>query len=70
MKLKKEHVLLEMKYQELELASEDVGSSGHANAREVTKLNASTSCNDLIKNLRSCTMLKILHPLPRLTMIG
>jgi hypothetical protein len=30
MKLKKEHVLLEMKYQELELASEDIGSSGHA----------------------------------------
>jgi hypothetical protein len=28
MKLKKEHVLLEMKYQELELASEDIGSVG------------------------------------------
>jgi hypothetical protein len=42
MKLNKEHVLLEMKYQELELASEDIGSSGHANAREVTKANAST----------------------------
>jgi hypothetical protein len=48
MRLKKEHVLLEMKYQELELASEDIGSSGHANAREVTKINASTSCDDLI----------------------
>jgi hypothetical protein len=42
MKLKKEHVLLEMKYQELELASEDIDSSGDANAREVTKVNAST----------------------------
>jgi hypothetical protein len=48
MKLKKEHVLLEKKYQELELASEDISSSGHANAREVTKTNASTSCDDLI----------------------
>jgi hypothetical protein len=48
MKLKKEHVLLEMKYQELELASEDIGSSGHTNAREVTKTNASTSCDDII----------------------
>jgi hypothetical protein len=37
MKLKKEHVLLEMKYQELELASEDIGSSGNANARESLK---------------------------------
>jgi hypothetical protein len=49
MKLKKKHVLLEMKYQDLELASEDIGSSGHANAREVTKTNASTSCDDLIE---------------------
>jgi hypothetical protein len=49
MKLKKEHVILEMKYQELELAHEDIGSSGHANAREVTKTNASTSCDDLIE---------------------
>jgi hypothetical protein len=48
-KLKKEHVILEMKYQELELAYEDIGSSGHANAREVTKINASTSCDDLIE---------------------
>jgi hypothetical protein len=48
MKLMKEHVILEMKYQELELAQEDIGSSGHANAREVTKTNASTSCDDLI----------------------
>jgi predicted RNase H-like nuclease (RuvC/YqgF family) len=49
MKLKKEHVILEMKYQELELAHEDIGSSGHANAREVIKTNASTSCDDLIE---------------------
>jgi hypothetical protein len=64
MKLKKEYVLLEMKYQELELASEDIGSSGHANAREVTKANASTSCDDLIEepkvllnveNIASCS---------------
>jgi hypothetical protein len=48
MKLKKEHVILEMKYQELELANVDIGSSGHASAREVTKTNASTSCDDLI----------------------
>jgi hypothetical protein len=48
MKLKKEHVILEMKYQEPELVSEDIGSSGHANAREVTKTNSSTSCDDLI----------------------
>jgi hypothetical protein len=38
-----------MKYQELELASEDIDSSGHANAREVTKANASISCDDLIE---------------------
>jgi hypothetical protein len=38
-----------MKYQELEIASEDIGSSGHANAREVTKINASTSCDNLIE---------------------
>jgi hypothetical protein len=31
MKLKKEHVIIEMKYKELELAYEDIGSSGHAN---------------------------------------
>jgi hypothetical protein len=49
MKLKKEHVILEMKYQEVELAHEDIGSSGHANAREVTKTNAFTSCDDLIE---------------------
>jgi predicted RNase H-like nuclease (RuvC/YqgF family) len=49
MKLKKEHVILEMKYQELELANEDIRSSGHENAREVTKTNASTSCDDLIE---------------------
>jgi hypothetical protein len=49
MKLKKEHVLLEMKYQELELTSEDIGSSGHANTRELTEVNASTSCDDLIE---------------------
>jgi hypothetical protein len=49
MKFKKEHVILEMKYQELELAHENIGSSGHANAREVTKINASTSCDDLIE---------------------
>jgi hypothetical protein len=48
MKLKKEHVILKMKYQDLELANEDIGSSGHANAREVTKTNASTSCDDLV----------------------
>jgi DNA repair exonuclease SbcCD ATPase subunit len=48
-KLKKEHVILEMKCQELELAHEDIGSSGYANAREVTKTNASTSCDDLIE---------------------
>jgi hypothetical protein len=40
MKLKKEHVILEMKYQEVEHSNEDIGSSGHANAREVTKTNA------------------------------
>jgi hypothetical protein len=49
MKLKKEHVILDMKYQELELAYEDIGSSRHANAREVTKTNVSTSCDDLIE---------------------
>jgi hypothetical protein len=49
MKLKKKHVPLEMKYQKLELASEDIGSSGHANAREVTKDNSSTSCDDIIE---------------------
>jgi hypothetical protein len=38
-----------MKYQKLELASEDIDSSGHANARDVTKVNASTSCDDLIE---------------------
>jgi hypothetical protein len=48
MELKKEHVILEMKYQELELSNKDIVSSGHANAREVTKTNASTSCDDLI----------------------
>jgi hypothetical protein len=47
--LKKEHVILEMKYQELELAYEAIGSSGHENAREVTKTNVSTSCNDLVE---------------------
>jgi hypothetical protein len=70
MKLKKEHVLLEMKYQELELASEDIGSSGHANAREVTKVNASTSCDDLIEEPKVLLNVKILHLPPRLTMIG
>jgi hypothetical protein len=47
--LKKEHVILEMKYQELELAYEAISSSGHENAREVTKTNVSTSCDDLIE---------------------
>jgi hypothetical protein len=47
--LKKEHVLLEMKYQELELAYEAIGSSRHEDAREVTKTNASTSCDDLVE---------------------
>jgi hypothetical protein len=46
---KKKHVILEMKYQELELAYEAIGSSGHENAREVTKTNVSTSCDDLIE---------------------
>jgi hypothetical protein len=32
-----------------ELASEDIGSSLHANAREVTKVNASTSYDDIIE---------------------
>jgi DNA repair exonuclease SbcCD ATPase subunit len=47
--LKKEHVILEMKYQELELAYEAIGSSGHENARKVTKTNVSTSCDDLVE---------------------
>jgi hypothetical protein len=49
MKLKKEHVILEMKYQELELAYEAIGSSGHENSGEVSKTNASTSCDGLIE---------------------
>jgi hypothetical protein len=48
-KLKKYHVILEMKYQELELAYEATGSSGHEDAREVTKTNVSTSCDDLVE---------------------
>jgi hypothetical protein len=47
--LEKEQVILEMKYQELELAYEAIGSSGHENAREVTKTNVTTSCDDLVE---------------------
>jgi hypothetical protein len=47
--LKKAHVLLEMKYQELELAYEAIGANGHEDDREVTKTNVSTSCDDLVE---------------------